>query len=147
MALRELQHIINHSESKANLRTPFEFLHGYRPKLGWILGCIRAPWALTLISNEWAALEELRQSARYQHNQHRHYHTYYSLGEIVLIKTAPENTGESAKLQDRYRGILVVSEVLPSDVYRVVELNNSKRPISRPIRVRRAPGWTQEFIL
>jgi len=36
-------------------------------------------------------------------------------------------TGESTKLQDRYRGPLVVTERLPGDVYRLVELDGTKK--------------------
>jgi len=124
---------MNNCESKVTSRTLFELLHGYRPR--YRLGALRA---LTLTSNEWVAPEELRRGGRElieesklkvkeAYDRHRHDHTHYSLGEIVVMKNAPEHTGESTKLQDRYRGSFVVSEVLPSDVYRVVELNNSKR--------------------
>ena len=42
------------------------------------------------------------------------------------MKRVPTATGESTKLQDRYRGPLVVVEVLPGDVYRVPELDQGK---------------------
>ena len=43
------------------------------------------------------------------------------------MRRAPNSTGESTKLQDKYRGPLVVTEVLSSDVYRVAELDACKK--------------------
>jgi len=39
------------------------------------------------------------------------------------MKRTPMSTGESTKLQELYRGPLVVVEVLAGDVYRVAELD------------------------
>jgi len=46
----------------------------------------------------------------------------YEVGEVVFIRRPPEATEESTKLQFKYRGPLVVTEVLPYDVYQVVGL-------------------------
>jgi hypothetical protein len=43
------------------------------------------------------------------------------------MKRCPTAAGESTKLQDRHRGPLVVTEKLPGDVYRVVELDKNKK--------------------
>lgn len=56
----------------------------------------------------------------------RHDNIRYQVGEVVVMKRAPNSTGVSTKLQDRYRGPLVVTEVLPGDVYRVCELYNDR---------------------
>jgi len=93
--------------------------------------------SLTLTSDEWTTPEKLQIDAREQlevsqqkmkkaYDQHRHDFIHYSVGEIVVMRRAPLHIGESTKLQDKYRGPLVVTEVLPSDVYRVVDLNNNK---------------------
>lgn len=43
------------------------------------------------------------------------------------MKSDPSCNGESTKLQDRYREPLVIHEVLPGNVYRVVELGTEKK--------------------
>lgn len=46
----------------------------------------------------------------------------YNVGDIVFIRKPPEVTGDSTKLQPRYRGPLVVTEKLTNDVYSVAGL-------------------------
>lgn len=131
--LLEIQRYINNSESKVTTRTPFELLHGYRPRFR--LGTLRA---VSKTVDEWTMPEKLWQEAREQmersklkiksaFDKHRHDNTSYSVGEVVVMKRCPTVTGEFTKLQERYRGPLVVTEKLPGDVYRVVELNENKR--------------------
>jgi len=123
--LPEVERYINNSESKVTLKTPFELLHGYRPRFR--LGVLRQ---LTTTSDNWTMPQDLWNEARQQIEsskrktkadfyKHRHNNTHYSVGEIVVMKRCPNATGESTKLQDRYRGPLVITERLPGDVYRV----------------------------
>jgi len=128
-----VQRYLNNRESKVTSRTPFELLHGYRPRFR--LGTLRA---VTKTADEWTMPEELWKEAREQmeiskqrvktaFDKHRHDNISYSEREAVFMKRCPTATGESTKLQDRYRGPLVVTEKLPGDVYRVVELNQEKK--------------------
>lgn len=41
----------------------------------------------------------------------------YYVGDIVFMKSIAVSTGESTKLQSRYKGPLVITQVLPSDTY------------------------------
>ena len=43
------------------------------------------------------------------------------------MKTAPVATGDSTKLQTKYRGPLVVYKVLPHDTYGVMDLQEDGR--------------------
>jgi len=43
------------------------------------------------------------------------------------MKTVPSATGESTKLQTKYRGPLVVVRKLPSDTYLVTDLNDESK--------------------
>lgn len=43
------------------------------------------------------------------------------------MRRAPVSTGQLTKLQDRYRGPLLVTKLLSSDVYQVVELSSEKK--------------------
>lgn len=126
--LFEVQNKINNSESKVTNRTPFEMLHGYRPRFQ--LGNLRS---LSKTSEDWTPPDELREAVRGQmelaksnmkqaYDRHRHDNLHCTVGEIVVMRRAPVSTGESTKLQERYRGPLVVTEVLPGDVYRVAQL-------------------------
>jgi len=130
--LPEVQRVINNSESKTTTRTPFEMLHGYRPRFH--LGALRE---LSTTADDWTPPEDLRIGARQvmevskkkmksAYDARRHDNTHYQVGEVVVMKRSPNSTGVSTKLQDRYRGPLVISEVLPGDVYRVTELHSSR---------------------
>jgi len=64
------------------------------------------------------------------------------VGEVVVMKRAANSTGVSKKLQDRYRGPLVVAEVLSGDVYRVVELCTGKpRRFATTAHVSQLKSW------
>jgi len=126
--LPEVQRLINNSESKSTTKTPFEMLYGYRPRFH--LGALRE---LSTTANDWTppaeAREEVRarmelskQKVKAAYDLHRHDNIHYQVGEVVVMKRAASSTGLSRKLQDRYRGPLVITEILPGDVYRVVEL-------------------------
>jgi len=129
--LTEVQNSINNSESKVSTRTPFEMLHGYRPRFHQ--GVLRE---LSKTVDDWEPPEWVREAVRERlekkdkdkamYDRRRHDNTHYTNGEVVVMKSVPMVTGESTKLQDRYRGPLVIIEVLPGDVYRVAELDKLK---------------------
>lgn len=79
------------------------------------------------------------------HYVHRHDNTHYTTGEIVVMRRAPRCTDESTKLQDRYRGPLIVTEALPADSYRVVSLNGDARNVySTTAYVTQLKSWRLE---
>ncbi|GBN91869.1 hypothetical protein AVEN_202454-1 [Araneus ventricosus] len=47
-------------------------------------------------------------------------------GDIVAVGRKPNTTGESTKTQPRYRGPMVVTQVRPSDTYRIAQLEPYK---------------------
>ncbi|CAI6347504.1 unnamed protein product [Macrosiphum euphorbiae] len=107
-------------------------LHGYRPQFH--LGALRG---LSTTVDDWTPPEGLRIGAhqamevskrkmKIAYDARWHDNTHYQVGEVVVMKRAPNSTGESTKLQNRYRGPLVVSEVLPGDVYRVTDLYSGR---------------------
>jgi len=123
--LPEVQRQINNSEQKLTRHTPFELLLGCRPRFE--LGRLRV---LSTSAEEWLCPSELRKDANNEivkskinfktaYDKHRHNQTQYVVGEVVVMTQAPVTTGVSAEIQERYRGPLVVTEVLPNDVYRV----------------------------
>jgi len=131
--LPEVQRLLYNSETKVTGKTPFEMLHGYRPRFEQ-----RALLALSATKDDWTPPEELQARIRENmelentrrktaYDMHRHDNIHYAVGEVVFMRRAPSCTGESTKMLDKYRGPLVVIEVLSSDVYRVTELNTMKR--------------------
>ncbi|GBL76699.1 hypothetical protein AVEN_53390-1 [Araneus ventricosus] len=46
-------------------------------------------------------------------------------GEIVAVRKNPKAADETTKTQPRYRGPMVVTEILPSDTYRISQLEPS----------------------
>jgi len=67
-------------------------------------------------------MEDAKARVKARYDQHRHDNTRYTVGEVVVMRRAPTSTGESTKLQDRYKGSLVITEVLSGNAYRVSSL-------------------------
>lgn len=49
----------------------------------------------------------------------------YTVGEVVFLRKPPEYTGESTKLQSKFRGPLVIMKMLPNDAYRVAAVRTN----------------------
>lgn len=41
---------------------------------------------------------------------------------MIFLITPPRHTGESTKLQPKFRGMFVVSKVLPNDTYQITDV-------------------------
>jgi len=62
-----------------------------------------------------SAMEEEKEQTKARFDKHRHDHIRYTVGEVLVLSRTPVHTGESTKLQEKYKGPLVVTEVLPGD--------------------------------
>ncbi|GBN76719.1 hypothetical protein AVEN_147769-1 [Araneus ventricosus] len=63
-------------------------------------------------------------------------------GDIVAVRRKPNTTGESTKTQPRYRGPMDVTEVLPSDAYRISQLEPRRgRPYVTIVHVIQLKAW------
>ncbi|GBO28989.1 hypothetical protein AVEN_55077-1 [Araneus ventricosus] len=63
-------------------------------------------------------------------------------GDIVAVRRKPNTTGESTKTQPRYRGPMVVTEVRPSNTYRISQLEPRKgRPYVTIVHVSQLKAW------
>jgi hypothetical protein len=78
-------------------------------------------WDLQKQVQERIVLEQQRWKHRYGSGHSRS--IKYNMEGIVFLRKPLEANGESTKLQPKYRGPLVVTEALPSDVYRVSGLH------------------------
>lgn len=108
--LPEVQRLKNNSETKVTGKTPFEMLHGYRPRFQQ--GVLRT---LSATTDDWTPPEELQARVRENmklvneqrkaaYDKHRHDNIHYTVGEVVVMRRAPKSTGESTKMQDKFRG-------------------------------------------
>ena len=61
---------------------------------------------------------------RYDRNRAKN--VRYNVGDIVHMRVAPTPTGESTKLQCKYRGPLLITEKLHEDTYRVADLRQKE---------------------
>jgi len=146
--LPDVQRQINNSESKVTQKMPFELLHGYRPRFR--LGRSRE---LSVTADDWTCPDELWKEAREtseeskakmkeSYDLHRHDNTKYVVGEIVVMTTVPIHTGQSTKLQNKYKGPLTITEVLPGDVYCVAHLQeDQKRLYTTTAHVSQLKSW------
>ncbi|GBM17972.1 hypothetical protein AVEN_71657-1 [Araneus ventricosus] len=63
-------------------------------------------------------------------------------GDIVAVRRKPNTTSESTKLQPRYRGPMVVTQVHPSDKYRISQLEpRNGRPYATIVHVSQLKAW------
>lgn len=53
---------------------------------------------------------------------------HYTVGEIVYLRRVSKQTGESTKLQDKYRGPMVITKVQAGDTYTITSLSNKGNP-------------------
>ncbi|CAI6352852.1 unnamed protein product [Macrosiphum euphorbiae] len=87
-------------------------------------------------------MEDAKAKVKARYDQHRHDNTRYTVGEVVVMRRASTSTGESTKLQDRYKGPLVVTEVMSGDAYRVASLTTrGRRAYSTTAHVSQLKSW------
>ncbi|UYV73134.1 hypothetical protein LAZ67_10001919 [Cordylochernes scorpioides] len=130
MKLKEVERDLNNAVNKTTNKTPFETLHCYSPRIH--------DGILRRLADEdmdpWTEPERIQESVRTQiENKQEIMKTYYDkkkcrtlqfeVGEIVVMRHVPKMTGEPTKAQPKYRGPLIITEVLPSDTYRVTQLS------------------------
>ncbi|CAI6353555.1 unnamed protein product [Macrosiphum euphorbiae] len=118
---------LNNAYNKTIGDTPFHVLFGYYPSFrDGVLHHVTKV-------DEWDSTAEIQSKIREritkehqmwkQRYDSRHVKPMqYSIGEVVFIRKPPDATGESTKLQFKYRGPLVITDVLPNDTYRVSAL-------------------------
>jgi len=138
---------LNNVYNKTIGHTPFQVLFGYLPSFKD--GVLRH----ATTNEKWEAVDDLRAKvgdrivAEHQIWKERYDPKHcrpvlYQVGEVVFVRRPLQVTGESTKLQSKYRGPLVVSEVLPSDVYKVTSLQNEGgRHYSTTVHVSHIKGY------
>jgi len=131
---RRIKDIENHLNCCVNNTigtTPFYALHGYHPNFNdeflnfaEVTESYEEPVNLQPKIRE-RILQEQQKMMEYGKKKYCKA-AEFKVGDIVFMKRAPENTGQSKKIQDKYRGPLIISQKLPSDTYRVNSLECSE---------------------
>ncbi|CAI6374224.1 unnamed protein product, partial [Macrosiphum euphorbiae] len=131
----ELERHLNSAVNKTSTRTPFEALHGYRPR--YVGGVVNT---LSRSSGEWTNPNDVQDSVRNAiatgqanmkayYDRNRYPGTRYEVGEVVVMLRQPR-PDQPTKLQAKYREKpLHVMEVLPGDTYRVAEVASDGREV------------------
>lgn len=131
----ELERHLNTAVNKTSNKTPFEALHGYRPRY---TGDVLSSFSRT--RNDWTDPSEIQkqvfdavangQTRMKEHYDKRHHEgVKYDVGEVVVMTCQPR-ADQPTKLQAKYRGRpLQVLKVLPGDTYRVAEVATDGREV------------------
>ena len=76
-------------------------------------------------------IEEEQRKYKERYDQHRVQGCKYELGDLVYMKTNPISTGESTKLQSRFKGPYVIEGKLPADTYLLRHLTSNRKNVCR----------------
>ncbi|GBM64359.1 Transposon Ty3-G Gag-Pol polyprotein [Araneus ventricosus] len=147
--IKETERNLNNTVNKTLGKTPFEVLNGYVP--------IFKDGILRLLADEehevWNDPEKLQLGAREKiskeqekmkayYDKKKYGTLLFDKGEIVVVRRNLKATGEPTKTQPRYRGPMVVTEILPSDTYRISQLEPSNgRLYATTAQVSQLKAW------
>lgn len=77
---------------------------------------------LKLQENALQCISREQNKYKMRYDKSRNIFSKINVGEIVFMRTCVTPTGESTKLQPKFRGPLIVTKVFPSDTYGVADL-------------------------
>ncbi|KAK8784935.1 hypothetical protein V5799_008699 [Amblyomma americanum] len=134
IGLKGVEAFLNTSYSKSTGRTPFEVLYGYNSKFhDGALREIAETEVNVPGTNPEQLLAEMRTRildslAKYKKRFDVRHCSGDALkaGDAVVMRCAPEHTGEPTRTEPRYKGPLVVTEVKPNDTYGVAALKGTR---------------------
>lgn len=113
-------------------KTPYAIIYGYRPNQQ--TGIIRRVSQLMKTGKDPKKIQiEVRKCILNKQKKMKNYYdkiyfggVSFDRGEILVINILPSQ-GEASKLQPKYKGPLIVTEILSSDTYRLINLGNKGR--------------------
>jgi len=125
---------LNNSYNKTIGDTPFKVLYGYYAN--FVDGALSSMVVPDQgVQNVRTIQEKVREQIMAEHQQWKlrydkghSTNIHYSVGEIVYLRRSPEQTGDSTKLQDKFRGPMVILQTLPGDTYAITSLSNRGNP-------------------
>jgi len=145
--IKDIECHLNNAHNKTIGDTPFHVLYGYYPSFRD--GTLRHATTAESWDSNIELQAKIRERIDREHDMWKQRYNskhvkpvQYQVGDVVFIRRPTEVTGESTKLQVKYRGPLVVTRVLPNDVYRVSELQTeNKRCYATTVHVTHIKGY------
>lgn len=136
--VERIQAAINNTVHQITGKTPNQLLMGYSPRA-------RSDSILTAeidfppiardienIRNEAAnKIERHQKKMKERFDKRRKKAKSYSIGDLVLILTNKHSEGQSKKLNPKYSGPMIVTNVMPNDRYRVQDMPSSTRSATK----------------
>jgi len=136
--IKDIECHLNNAHNETIGDTPFHVLYDYYPSFSSISsfrdGTLRHATTSELWDSSTQLQAKIRERIDREHDRWKQRYdskhvkpVQYQAGDVVFIRRPTEATGESTKLQVKYRGPLVVTKVLPNYVYRVSKLHTEKK--------------------
>jgi len=146
-SIKEIECHLNNAHNKTINDTTIHVLYGYY--LSFRDGVLRHATTAEVWNSSQKIQTTIRERIDREHQMWKQRYDskhvkpiHYKEGDVVYIRRLTEATGESTKLQVKYRGPLVVTEVLPNYVYRVSELHtDDKRRYATTVHVSHIKGY------
>lgn len=127
--LKQVEYDLNSSMNKTTRQAPFKMLYGYVPDTDKLETNLqdRNKYINPEIVREKAQGVIVNSQNKYKalYDKRKYVGHIYDVGEIVVIKAPTIQTGESTKLQPKYKGPFVVMERLPADTYRIRKIQDT----------------------
>ena len=128
--MKDIERNLNTAKSKTTGMAPFHLLYGFIPRFNdGIARHLADPEQLNRYENpvelQTKARERIEQAQKVyklHFDQKRYEPVPYSVGEVVVVRRAPKQTGDSKKTQLRYKGPFVVTKVVGGNTYRIESL-------------------------
>ena len=129
-SVRDVQFAINNTVNRSIQKTPSQLLLGYTPRGGEDMILRDEVQQLSRVLGDVVqtrleaaeAIGRAQMQQKQQYDRRRKEAHSYEVGEQVLMERAPVQTGESRKMQERFRGPLEVIAKYDNDRYRVREV-------------------------
>nr|AKD28027.1 pol polyprotein [Glypta fumiferanae] len=134
MQIRKIQSDLNEMKNASTGKSPFELVYGYVPRRDE--GTVRQlavdedkmyQQPEKLQNEAKICIESAQQRYKKRYDENRIKNVDFEVGSIVYMRTVPIATGESTKLQPKYRGPLVVTRKIAGDTYHVCDLDDSEK--------------------
>lgn len=147
--MKRTERYLNTAVYKTTGMTPYEALHGYQPNHDTgIIRRVGQPMETRKDPKE--IQKEVRECILKKQEKMKNYYdkrhfggVSFDRGEIVVM-IIPPSQGEASKLQPKYRGPLIMTEVLPGYTYRVINLGNKGRSFITTAHVSQLKTWCKE---
>lgn len=131
--IKVIQRDLNEAPNKSTGISPFQALYGYTARhdegpLRRLAPDNERDYQLPAKLQQEVRdnIERAQQQSKDRYDRGRR-EVQFEIGDIVCMRTVPVQTGESTKLQRRFRGPLVISKRMRGDTYGVVDLNATEQ--------------------